>query len=41
VYLAGAPSIVETPPGNQTNNPCMIKIDWATARGTIVQNQFQ
>jgi prepilin-type N-terminal cleavage/methylation domain-containing protein len=36
-----APNIVETPPGNETNNPVMIKIDWLTARPTIVQNQFQ
>jgi hypothetical protein len=40
-YEGGVPNIAETPPGNETNNPCMIKIDWATARGTIVQNQFQ
>jgi prepilin-type N-terminal cleavage/methylation domain-containing protein len=41
VYLPDAPSLVEVPPGNETNNPCMIKIDWLTARGTVVQNQFQ
>jgi prepilin-type N-terminal cleavage/methylation domain-containing protein len=41
-YLAtAAPSLVETPPGNETNNPCMIKIDWLTARPTIEQTQFQ
>ncbi|HUD46252.1 MAG TPA: type II secretion system protein [Candidatus Baltobacteraceae bacterium] len=40
-YLPGPPSLAETPPGNETNNPCMIKIDWLTARPTIVQNQFQ
>ena len=41
VYDLSPPSLVETPPGNETNNPCMIKIDWLTARGSIVQNQFQ
>jgi prepilin-type N-terminal cleavage/methylation domain-containing protein len=41
VYLASAPILTETPPGNETINPCMIKIDWLTARGSIVQNQFQ
>jgi prepilin-type N-terminal cleavage/methylation domain-containing protein len=40
-YIQAPPSLVETPPGNETNNPCMIKIDWLTARGSIVQNQFQ
>jgi type II secretory pathway pseudopilin PulG len=35
------PNIVETPPGNETNNPIMVKIDWLTARPTLVQNQFQ
>jgi prepilin-type N-terminal cleavage/methylation domain-containing protein len=38
---AAAPLLTETPPGNATNNPCMIKIDWLTARPTVVQNQFQ
>jgi prepilin-type N-terminal cleavage/methylation domain-containing protein len=42
VYTTEAgPTLVEVPPGNETNNPCMIKIDWLTARGSIVQNQFQ
>jgi prepilin-type N-terminal cleavage/methylation domain-containing protein len=41
VYIEAPPSLVETPPGNETNNPCMIKIDWLTARASIVQNQFQ
>jgi prepilin-type N-terminal cleavage/methylation domain-containing protein len=41
VYLAAPPNVDEIPPGNETNNPCMIKIDWLTARGSIVQNQFQ
>jgi prepilin-type N-terminal cleavage/methylation domain-containing protein len=40
-YLVEPPNIVETPPNNALNNPCMIKIDWLTSRGTIVQNQFQ
>jgi prepilin-type N-terminal cleavage/methylation domain-containing protein len=40
-YVTEAPILGETPPGNETNNPCMIKIDWLTGRGTIVQNQFQ
>jgi hypothetical protein len=40
-YLPDAPNVTEAPPGNESNNPCMIKIDWLTARGTIVQNQFQ
>ena len=38
--LAG-PILGEVPPGNETNNPCMIKIDWLTARATIEQNQMQ
>ncbi|MGA2747131.1 MAG: prepilin-type N-terminal cleavage/methylation domain-containing protein [Verrucomicrobiota bacterium] len=41
VPLSVAPSIVETPPGNATNNPCLIQIDGVTARATIEQNQFQ
>jgi prepilin-type N-terminal cleavage/methylation domain-containing protein len=40
-YLPGPPNVVETPPGNETNNPCLIKIDWLTARASIVQNNFQ
>jgi prepilin-type N-terminal cleavage/methylation domain-containing protein len=40
-YLQGSPNVTEAPIGNETNNPCMIKIDWLTARATIVQNQFQ
>jgi hypothetical protein len=39
--VVGPPNLTEVPPGNETNSPCMIKIDWLTARGTIVQNQFQ
>jgi prepilin-type N-terminal cleavage/methylation domain-containing protein len=41
VYQYQAPLIVETPPGNESNNPCMIQLDWLTARGNVVQNQFQ
>lgn len=41
VYLPGPPVLTETPPGNDMSNPLMIKIDGATARGSIVQNQFQ
>jgi prepilin-type N-terminal cleavage/methylation domain-containing protein len=41
VPIAAPPDVEEAPPGNETNNPCMIKIDWVTARATIVQNQFQ
>ncbi len=41
VYLPSPPSLVETPAGNETNNPCLIKIDWLTARASVVQNQFQ
>ncbi|HEX4121841.1 MAG TPA: type II secretion system protein [Verrucomicrobiae bacterium] len=41
VPVYAPPDVEETPPGNETNNPCMIKIDWLTARATIVQNQFQ
>ncbi|HEY3856853.1 MAG TPA: prepilin-type N-terminal cleavage/methylation domain-containing protein [Verrucomicrobiae bacterium] len=40
-YQPPTPLITEAPPGNESNNPCMIKIDWLTARPTIVQNQFQ
>jgi prepilin-type N-terminal cleavage/methylation domain-containing protein len=31
----------ENPPGNDTNNPNLIQIDWMTARATLLQNQFQ
>ena len=31
----------EGPPGNETNNPCIIKIDGVTARASIVENQLQ
>jgi prepilin-type N-terminal cleavage/methylation domain-containing protein len=36
-----APNLVETPPGNDTNNANLIQIDWMTARPTILQNQLQ
>jgi prepilin-type N-terminal cleavage/methylation domain-containing protein len=36
-----APNLVETPPGNDVNNPSLIQIDWMTARATLVQNQLQ
>jgi prepilin-type N-terminal cleavage/methylation domain-containing protein len=35
------PNVVETPPGNDVNNPSYIQIDWMTARATLVQNQLQ
>lgn len=41
VPVDAPPDVEEAPPGNETNNPCMIQIDWLTARATIVQNQFQ
>ncbi len=31
---------VETPPGNATNNPNLIHIDWLTARARVERNQF-
>jgi prepilin-type N-terminal cleavage/methylation domain-containing protein len=34
------PNLVETPPGNATNNPNLIHIDWLTARARIERNQF-
>jgi prepilin-type N-terminal cleavage/methylation domain-containing protein len=33
-------NVVETPPGNSTNNPNLIHIDWLTARARIERNQF-
>jgi prepilin-type N-terminal cleavage/methylation domain-containing protein len=36
-----APNLVETPPGNDVNNPNLIRIDWMTARATLMQNQLQ
>ena len=38
---AQPPSMVETPDGNDANNPNMIQIDWMTGRATVVQNQMQ
>ena len=35
------PNLVETPPGNDVNNPNLLQIDWLTGRTTLVQNQFQ
>ena len=35
-----APVPVETPPGNVTNNPNLIHIDWLTVRARIERNQF-
>jgi prepilin-type N-terminal cleavage/methylation domain-containing protein len=40
VPLLALPNVVATPPGNETNNPNLIRIDWLTARATILQNQF-
>lgn len=40
-YIAQLPILTETPPGNATNNPCLIEVDWLTARGSVVQNQFK
>jgi prepilin-type N-terminal cleavage/methylation domain-containing protein len=39
--LFAAPNMVETPPGNDVNNPNLIQIDWVTARPTLLQNQLQ
>jgi Tfp pilus assembly protein FimT len=39
-WPASPPSLVETPPGNATNNPNLIHIDWLTARARIERNQF-
>jgi prepilin-type N-terminal cleavage/methylation domain-containing protein len=41
VPTVAPPDPEEAPPGNETNNPCLIKIDWLTARASVVQNQFQ
>jgi hypothetical protein len=40
VPVAGPVSVVATPPGNETNNPNMIRIDWLTSRATLLQNKF-
>lgn len=34
------PDLVGTPPGNETNNPHLIDIDWLTGRAKLEQNQF-
>jgi Tfp pilus assembly protein FimT len=39
-WPAAPPSVVETPPGNATNNPNLIHIDWLTARARVERNQF-
>jgi len=33
-------NLVETPPGNASNNAYLIHIDWLTARAKIERNQF-
>jgi prepilin-type N-terminal cleavage/methylation domain-containing protein len=35
-----AANVVETPPGNSTNNANLIHIDWVTARARVERNQF-
>ncbi len=35
------PNLAENPPGNDTNNPNVIQIDWLTGRATLMQNQLQ
>jgi hypothetical protein len=35
-----SPDLVETPPGNTTNNAHLIHIDWVTARAKVERNQF-
>jgi prepilin-type N-terminal cleavage/methylation domain-containing protein len=40
VPVAGPVDVVASPPGNETNNPNMIRIDWLTSRATVLQNQF-
>jgi prepilin-type N-terminal cleavage/methylation domain-containing protein len=40
VFVAGPADVAGTPPGNETNNPNLIQIDWLTARATVLQNQF-
>lgn len=34
------PEIEETPPGNDTNNPNIVHIDWLTGRTKLERNQF-
>jgi len=40
VPVAGPVDVVSSPPGNETNNPNLIRIDWLTSRATLLQNQF-
>lgn len=40
VPIAGPVDVIGTPPGNETNNPNLIRIDWLTSRATLLQNQF-
>ncbi|HEY3863762.1 MAG TPA: prepilin-type N-terminal cleavage/methylation domain-containing protein [Verrucomicrobiae bacterium] len=39
--LFAAANLVETPPGNDTNNANLIQIDWMTGRPTVFRNQLQ
>jgi prepilin-type N-terminal cleavage/methylation domain-containing protein len=41
VPLFEPPLLSEVPPNNDINNPNLIQIDLLTARGTLIQNQFQ
>lgn len=41
VPLIQPPMMVETPAGNDVNNPNLIQIDWMTARATLLRNQLQ
>jgi prepilin-type N-terminal cleavage/methylation domain-containing protein len=38
--VAGPVDAISTPPGNETNNPNLIQIDWLTSRATLLQNHF-
>jgi hypothetical protein len=38
--VQGAATIVETPPGNATNNCNLVHISWLTGRAKIERNQF-
>jgi prepilin-type N-terminal cleavage/methylation domain-containing protein len=40
VPIAGPVDAISTPPGNETNNPNLIQIDWLTSRATLLQNHF-
>jgi len=41
VPLLQAALVAENPPGNATNNPNLIQLDWMTGRASLVQNRFQ